>query len=590
MENAVQSLNNLFKVQCFNIPEYQRAYSWEQSQTETFLADLRQQVVARKQNANKNYFLGTLLLHNKDNNSSDIVDGQQRLTTSVIFIASALQAWNKIDEKQQKSLKEYFIYSDIEEKQKLRTIADDNAFFSSEVLKIGISGVTEDSPSSRRLLDAYNYFTNNVSEDEWGELIGALTSAQVMVYAVGSPADATLIFELQNDRGKSLTDLESLKSYLMHLIYLHAKNPDDSLKEIQSLFSKIYRYIERLNEIQNAPTEDALLSYHAIAWLDWSKKEWRAPKSLVKQVISAKESEEIPNWVRNFVRDLLESFKTTAELLTELDSYQALSELYILDRMAVFWPLVIKSFKKDQTKNRQLFHGVCRLMEVFAMRGFGMANLRSDTGESTLNKEARDFDGDYESLSDKIFDLCYEYDIENRFTSGLDSPALFTNNKRDARYLLWRYENHLRAQSGQQTSKLNWKQFLAPEDDATRLSIEHIAAQDSPIVETDIEWEAGTPEKLKDVALHRLGNLVLDTKSANSSKGKKEFEDKLEKFLKQSTYLSQSQLSSWAKKEENGSYSWTSESIKARHKHLTEFAKETWDPKLHYKRTPIEES
>ena len=39
-----------------------------------------------------------------------------------------------------------------------------------------------------------------------------------MVYAVGSAEDATQIFELQNDRGKRLTSLEALKSFLMHCI------------------------------------------------------------------------------------------------------------------------------------------------------------------------------------------------------------------------------------------------------------------------------------------------------------------------------------------------------------------------------------
>lgn len=590
MENAIQSLQNLFKVQCFKIPEYQRAYSWEKIQVETFLADLRQQVVARKQNPNKNYYLGTLLLHNIENNHSDIVDGQQRLTTSVIFIAAALTAWKNIGSKDKKSLKEYFIHSYIEDKQKLKTITDDNAFFSSEILKVGASGVSEDSPSSRRLKKAYNYFINNVTEDEWSDLLAALTNAQLMVYAVDSPADATLIFELQNDRGKSLTDLESLKSYLMHLVYLHAKNPDDALKEIQSLFSKIYRYIEKLNEIQNAPNEDALLSYHSVAWLKWHKSEWRAPKSLVKQIISTKNSESIQKWVIDFVRDLLESYKTTAELLTKLDSYQALSELYVLDRMAVFWPLVIKTFKKDQTNSKQHFNSACRLMEVYAMRGFGMSNLRSDTGQSTLYKEARAFEGDFTTLLNKLYDLSFEYDIENRFTAGLDSAVLFRNNRPDTQYLLWRYENHVRSQTGKQTSKLNWKQFLSPENNATKLSIEHIAAQESDIVETDVEWEEGIPEKFKDVALHRLGNLVLDTKSANSSKGKKEFEDKFEKFIKQSTYLSQSELSQWANSSKNNIYSWNSESVKTRHKHLIDFAKQTWNPKHYYARTKIKES
>lgn len=86
MENTIHTLQNIFKISIFCIPQYQRAYAWEKDkQLPTYLDDLRQQAFATDRNQDKSYFLGTLLLHQVDplNNDKNIhvVDGQQRLTS-----------------------------------------------------------------------------------------------------------------------------------------------------------------------------------------------------------------------------------------------------------------------------------------------------------------------------------------------------------------------------------------------------------------------------------------------------------------------------------------------------------------------------
>jgi len=68
----------------FVIPVYQRAYSWEEEQWETFINDLIEQI-----NGNNNYFFGNLLLETiKKGIQYEIIDGQQRLTTLTIFMRS----------------------------------------------------------------------------------------------------------------------------------------------------------------------------------------------------------------------------------------------------------------------------------------------------------------------------------------------------------------------------------------------------------------------------------------------------------------------------------------------------------------------
>ncbi|WP_180092357.1 MULTISPECIES: DUF262 domain-containing protein [unclassified Acinetobacter] len=593
MENTIHTLQNIFKISIFSIPQYQRAYAWEKDkQLPTYLDDLRQQAFATDRNQEKSYFLGTLLLHQVDplNNDKNIhvVDGQQRLTTSVIFIAAALNFLEKNKEKideptiKLKSLYRNFIFDDDEEVHKFNTIQEDNAFFRSAILKTTKGNTTEASPSSKRLKEAYDFFSNEVKPDEWIKLLKVLINAKVMVYSVQDSADATLIFELQNDRGKRLTDLEALKSYLMHLIYLHAKNPNDSLAIVQTHFSNIYRCIERQLENKLIPNEDSILSYHAVSYLSWQADEWRHPKDLIKKIIQGMEPDLIQNWVLEFVSNLEETYKVFTKLFDSLDTYTEFTHLLMVKKMAVFWPLVIKTFALDQTENKKQFCLVMRLMEVFAVRGYALSGIRSDAGLSTLYASARDFQGNYKDLQDLIFSMSSWWGMENRFTNSIESPTFYNQNRIDATYILWRYENYLRSQTGRKVEHLSWKHYLKPKDNASKLSLEHIAARNNPISNTVVEWDQGEQKNFYEVATHRIGNLVIDSISANSLKGDYDFSDKLDALSTHSTFLSQGELTKYALKEDD-IYYWTIDSIKNRQKDLIAFIKETWNPEKYYR-------
>lgn len=592
MENTIHTLQDIFKLSIFNIPQYQRAYAWEKDkQLPTYLDDLRQQAVATEKNKDKNYFLGTLLLHQVDpiNNpkSIHVVDGQQRLTTSVIFIAAALsmlgQQTHLVEEAGLKLRPLYrnFIFDDDDEIHKFNTIIEDNAFFRSKILKTNNGDVSQGSPSSKRLIEAYDFFINEVRDDEWGKLIKVLINAKVMVYSVQDSADATLIFELQNDRGKRLTDLEALKSYLMHLIYLHAKNPNDSLSVVQSHFANIYRYIEKQVENKLIPNEDSILSYHAVSYLSWQKDEWRQPKDLIKKTIQKMNPEMIQGWILVLVSDLEETYKAFTELFGNLDNYIEFTHLLMVRKMAVFWPLIIKSYKADKSVSKEQFRLAVRLMEVYAVRGYALSSMRSDAGLSTLYTKARDFCSDFKQLNNLLYSMSYWWSLESRFHDSLVSARFYNQNRSDATYILWRYENYLRSIKGQKTEPLSWRHYLKPTDNATKLSLEHIAARKNPVSEEIVEWEEADPKKFYEVATHRLGNLVIDSISANSSKGSYDFSDKLESLSSNSTFLSQGELKKFADVIDEKFY-WTVNSVKRRQDVLIKFVEAMWDPKRYY--------
>ena len=90
MQTGKSTVKTIFDgTRIFNIPIYQRSYSWKKDNLQDFLTDLVNQYEDRK------YFLGSFLFHINGTREEftviDIVDGQQRLTTFIIFIQTLIK-------------------------------------------------------------------------------------------------------------------------------------------------------------------------------------------------------------------------------------------------------------------------------------------------------------------------------------------------------------------------------------------------------------------------------------------------------------------------------------------------------------------
>ena len=68
-----------------HIPEYQRPYRWTTKNVEQLFADINN----ARANGKQDYLIGSVIIHKKEDNTLDIVDGQQRITT-LYLIAKAL--------------------------------------------------------------------------------------------------------------------------------------------------------------------------------------------------------------------------------------------------------------------------------------------------------------------------------------------------------------------------------------------------------------------------------------------------------------------------------------------------------------------
>ena len=318
MNSGPTTIKNLFYgTKIFRVPEYQRPYAWEKQQFQEFLEDI-------SHNSERNHFFGTILFQVKPGPSEnfryiDIVDGQQRMTTLVIFIKLLLEKFAGSDNDWHESLEKTYIQFDGE--YKLNVLPTDNGYFKSYILK-NDSGAADyaKTPSQRRLLAAKEWFKiwldNRSNEESFAglrQLIFKIENMKVSTYLVEDSTEAALIFETTNDRGKPLTNLDKVKSFLMYKGSLASYSPENReslLETLQERFGEIYRDID---EIGSRVSEDSILKYHCIAFEEWtSAQDYQQPINMLKRIVNTHiekgKNKEAINFIRNFSLRLQKTF------------------------------------------------------------------------------------------------------------------------------------------------------------------------------------------------------------------------------------------------------------------------------------------
>lgn len=576
MENGLKTIKELFDgTKIFKVPIYQRAYSWEQKQLTDFIEDIKNQKLDRT------YFLGTILLEKSENEGDfrgiDIVDGQQRMTTLVIFMKCLLSVLKKNKQDVEILEETYLKYKN---RFKLKLQDEDIEFFETYILgDVNNPELIIHRPSQERLLSAKRYFDSQLSNMTLNELLeikDKVNKTKLLTYSVEDNAEATLIFETTNDRGKSLTNLEKIKSFLMYKCYVASKDSNDTLKNIYKRFSDIYNIIETI-EVDN---EDNILQYHFIAYESWgSKKDYQEYLQMIKnhinQLLLDKKDEEVIKFIEAYTTKLREAFFTINKIQNE--KIPSLREIFLQGRIGItFYPLLIKAYELDQTSDKKEFEDIAKLIEIFSFRVLGMKTKRTTDVDSAVNVIVRDFTGNFKLLKMQLISKILEYTNDNKFKEKISSFDFYHDFPNDRVYFFWKYENYLRKQFGY--SPMSLDEYMS-KDKRFELTIEHIAPQnpeedaDRIVTTPDCVFTDYNSEKFKETYLHSIGNLTFDPRSANSSKGRKEIQEKVSKYFKRAPFMTQNELEDYLDKN-----TWSIESIDKRKTKIIDFAIETWDP------------
>lgn len=263
MDAENQTVRDLLGKYCFYVPAYQRSYSWKNSHIDEFLDDIFNVIHSPKTDAR--HFLGAITMAKRESrqDSVDLIDGQQRMTTIFIFLYVILGQFksDRFIEKARSRADELFrklVYlNDDGEINGSRLILGEfnKKFFDEFIIKAhdtsdevreGIKKkYIENSEFSQNqaIFDAYNRIKLAVeerldcckSEEDAYEYLKALhmcvlDRVELVTMTVEEEADAFLIFETLNDRGLVLSAVDLIKNKLFQTFASHSLNEFESLK------------------------------------------------------------------------------------------------------------------------------------------------------------------------------------------------------------------------------------------------------------------------------------------------------------------------------------------------------------------------
>ncbi|CAH0142485.1 hypothetical protein SRABI76_00581 [Microbacterium oxydans] len=191
------------------VPVYQRQYRWDIGGCERLLADVR--AVAAEDDAHR-HFIGSILSAHDTAAESDLIliDGQQRITTLMLLVASLHHAVKDSDPTLAAELERVLVRQDDPTRTKLRPHDAWAELYESVVLDR-----RDDADRESRFDDNYAFFRSQIHADEAPSIWRGLRRLEHVSITLGAQANAQQIFESLNSTGEPLRDHELIHNYIL---------------------------------------------------------------------------------------------------------------------------------------------------------------------------------------------------------------------------------------------------------------------------------------------------------------------------------------------------------------------------------------
>jgi uncharacterized protein with ParB-like and HNH nuclease domain len=534
MKTENHSINDVLakNATSFFIPPFQRAYAWGRPEIERYFSDITRIIESDldvKQHDKLEHFFGTLVIKEEKSgfaNKSVVVDGQQRITTTLLFLI-ALRDTEDDPEKQDFITQNYLINntSTFQDKIKLKQVTKDWDSYRALVNKT--------QPKPGVISNAYDLLKKLINEKKrinskivFEHYLTAIQRINVAVIFLDERPykgeDPQIIFETLNSLGKPLTlsdlvrnfvllNLESYKqtdiyeskwhpqieSYLgdntsrFFRDYLQYKTScslkvvsDNNTKELYQIFKD---YVENNFLDHNDFIEDIIRFVKCYKWII---------TEVVSDSISINNSndKEIKELLRNIFHDIKsEAFKPFVLGLLEYHQY-IVNEVHLSDEMLISILTIIRTYlirrrilglTQGENKNIVTFS---KRIEDLVKRNITILDLLSNT----------------------FYSLRLPNDIEMQ--TKLTSMNFYDGLKQYSKFILGKIEEN------------NTK--VAVDFRNPKITIEHIMPQ-----KIDKIWQFELGDQYSDIHknfLHNIGNLILT--EFNSEIGNKAFIEKKRKL------------------------------------------------------------
>ena len=245
----------------FLIPDYQRPYAWEETQCQTLWDDIFSFAFpdnnCDKFDSNEEYFLGSIVTFENENNKKEVIDGQQRLTTLMLLLRAFYAKFGNMQDDRSISTRKRISqclwktneFGDADTNvlkidSEVATDNDKDEFL--DILKTGFVNKELKSNYAKN----YRFFQENIDKflSEYPSYF-AFLPARILGNCILLPVEAESqdtalrIFSTLNDRGLPLSDADIFKAQF----YKHysAKKEKETFierwKELEEICGKIFR-------------------------------------------------------------------------------------------------------------------------------------------------------------------------------------------------------------------------------------------------------------------------------------------------------------------------------------------------------------
>lgn len=546
--NSVYTLEELFSGKVLVVPDYQRGYAWEEKQCDEFLEDLEYLTDG------KHHYTGTVVLHEQTRTVHDeeghshkifhVVDGQQRLTTVVILLECIHTLIKDFNKKLSEGIrKSYIEFRDLNQQPsyKLRLNDDCHEYFVRNILANPTGPQGPIIASHERLKEAKTHFTKYLTkykgEEEWLLRFYRKIVLQLKVsqYVVEQSSEVGVIFEVMNNRGKPLSELEKVKNYLLYLASKLELQENHNLEDrINSTWADIFQNL-MANGLNSSSDEDRLLRSHWLMVYNPNAREWAGILSIKseynlkryhgKHKTLLSDLSRYTNSLKDAVLPFCEAFRPSQSNAfssfveyARIELRNAGEKLRRIKIVAPFLPVLIACRLKFPN-NYTDYLSLLKILEVFAFRVYRVIQKRSDAGQATLFRLGHNLYHDKTTFQDALFEirrlaLSHCSNAEFKENCALDERDSDWYSWNTLKYVLYEYEEYL---AGRHKVKVSWEVFDTGDPQRT---IEHILPQTA---DTKF-WRERFNRAQRRRLTHDIGNLCIT--EDNSVYGNRPFPDK----------------------------------------------------------------
>lgn len=616
------TLQELFNHNIFKVPDYQRGYSWENRHREDLLEDL--DLIK-----NKKHYTGTIVI--KENGKKeglgkifqiyDVVDGQQRFTSLIILLNAISKEMKELNIETAPEIADIIKKTYIKEKSidepsiyKLELDEDNDLYFKEAVIE-NKKGIDQTIESHKRLANAkkqfeaylvskrYSNYPPLPDEDYFkflNNLLNKISQSLVFtLYEVEDDAEVGVIFEVMNDRGKPLSELEKVKNYLIYLTG-RISNGDDTTALVKTIneswkiilenlslagmsknsdedrFLRLNYIINNYSDMKTILKDGKKISINSqLADIHKQLKEYfkkyernedydKCYSEMEEYIYSVKSMSARLRDVLNPETDKafpgIEGERIKRELLV---TFSQIGRLEVQSNILVLAVSLYEKFIDQPVKLLKLM----QLSEILAFRIYYIRGYIASKLQTRIYKLSCDIYQDkidYSRIITGITQLLEEEAPEDEIGVLLTDKSDFYEWK-GLKYFLYEYERYKCLQEKiDEEPELTWTYL---KNQIKQKSIEHILPQTIAGVNEVKYWTErfDTSDHSKNV--RRLGNLTLSL--CNPTVSNKGFDEKKKCYIK----------SKWHSERDLAEYDeWTQKSIDQREQELINFAINRWSP------------